>query len=72
MYFTEKRPTNYREAAVTNGEQYGKYVQSLQESGIWCSQNPLSHHVLSLKHDKDIVEKMLCAMDKALDASVAK
>lgn len=72
VYFTEKRPTNYREAAVTNGEQYGKYVQSLQESGIWCSQNPLSHHVLSLKHDKDIVEKMLCAMDKALDASVAK
>lgn len=70
VYFTEKEPTNYREAAITDRARYSKYVQSLQESGVWCSQAPLSHHVLSVKHDRDILDEMLSAMDKALDAAV--
>lgn len=70
VYFTEEAPTNYRQAAVSDPARYGKYVQSLQESGVWCSQNPLSHHVLSLKHDRDVLDEMLSAMDKALDAAV--
>lgn len=70
VYFTEKAPTNYREAAITDPVRYGKYVQCLQENGVWCSQSPLSHHVLSLKHTDDVLEEILSAMDKALDAAV--
>ena len=70
VYFTEKAPTNYREAAITDPVRYGKYVQCLQENGVWCSQSPLSHHVLSWKHDRDVLDEVLTAMDKALDAAV--
>lgn len=70
VYFTENIPTNYREAAITDPVMYGKYVQSLQENGVWCSQAPLSHHVLSVKHDRAILDELLEKMGKALDAAV--
>ena len=71
VYFTEKVPTNYREAAVTDAGVYAKYVDCLQENGVWCSQAKLSHHVLSVKHGRDVLDEMLSAMDKALDTAFA-
>ncbi len=70
VYFTKEIPTNYRTAAITDVARYSKYVQSLQESGVWCSQAPLSHHVLSLQHTDDVIETMLSAMGKALEDAV--
>ncbi len=69
VYFTDIPLRNYRDAATTNAAQYSAYVNALQESGVWCSQAPLSHHVLSIAHDKDILDQVLTAMDKALQAA---
>ncbi len=69
VYFMDKAPTNYREAAATNPVMYEHYVNSLQKDGVWCSQNPLSHHALSIKHDEKVVSEMLTVMDKALEAA---
>lgn len=67
VYFVEKEPTNYRQAAMTDAVRYGKYVTSLQEQGVWCSQAPLSHHVLSVKHGRDVLDEMMTAMENAVD-----
>lgn len=71
VYFTDAELNNYRAAATTNGEQYAKYVNALQERGVWCSQSPLSHHVLSIAHDGSVIDKVLTAMDQALQATKA-
>ena len=66
VYFRKELPTNYREAADTDRLKYTKYVNAMQENGCWCSQNPLSHHVLSVKHDAAVIDQVLAAMDKSL------
>lgn len=68
VYFTDVVPKNYRDALTTDGAKYTQYVNAMQEHGVWCSQNPLSHHVLSLAHDEAVVEKILAAMDASLQA----
>lgn len=69
VYFTAAPPTNYRTAAISNAAQYAVYVNTLQENGVWCSQNPLSHHVLSLAHNEQVLDKVLTAMEKGLMAA---
>ncbi len=69
VYFLAEKPYNYRTAAQTNAERYKVYVQTLQENGVWCSQAPLSHHVLSAVHDQAIIDQVLIAMKKALQAA---
>ena len=71
VYFTDAPPTNYRTAAASNAAQYATYVNTLQENGVWCSQNALSHHVLSIAHDQKVLDDLLAAMEKGLEAVAA-
>lgn len=66
VYFVEKQPHDYRSAAISNKAQYRAYVDALEKNGVLCSQNPLSHHALSLAHDRTVINEILVAMEKSL------
>ncbi|NOU99462.1 aspartate aminotransferase family protein [Paenibacillus planticolens] len=65
-YFSEKQPTNYREAAATNKEHYAQFIKEFAAKGIYCSPNYLLHHAISMAHDDAVVETLLTCMDQSL------
>ena len=66
-YFLKEKPTNYREAAQSNSEQYISFIQSLQNDGIYCLAKPLSHHAISLAHGEEELRRFEEAMGRALE-----
>ncbi|KYG90545.1 aminotransferase class III-fold pyridoxal phosphate-dependent enzyme [Metasolibacillus sp. FSL H7-0170] len=65
-YFTKEKPTNYREAAHGNAEQYIAFIQSMQGDQLYCLAKPLSHHAISLAHEDKELTILEAAMEKAL------
>ena len=62
MYFTDRSPSNYREAITTdsgNGEKFLSLQKYLQTIGIRLLPRHIYHHGFSYSHTKDDIERLL-------------
>lgn len=57
---------DYRQAATGNDSNYLKFANSMLEQGFYVIPKPLSHHAISISHDKTVLDKIAAAMDVAL------
>ena len=64
-YFREN-VQDYRMAATGNNDNYTKFTNSMLEQNVFVIPRPLSHHAISLCHDKQVLNKIITAMDNAL------
>lgn len=62
---------NYRDAAGSDVQNYLVFAKSLVEQGLLAIPKHLAHHAITLGHDDAVLEKIVAAMNKALD-EVAK
>ena len=68
-YFSSK-VENYRDAASGNNDDYTKFTNALLDQNIYAIPRPLSHHAISLCHDRPVLDKIVTAMDNALQVLV--
>lgn len=61
---------DFREAASGNNEKYAKFANAMLDQDIFVIPRPLSHHAISLSHDKPVLDRIAAAMDNALKALV--
>lgn len=66
-YFTPRPPRDYRDAAATDGEAYGRFIAALARDGYLVNPGPLSHHAISLAHCQ---EEVLAGLEGALARAV--
>ena len=57
---------DYRTAASGNNENYAKFTDAMLEQNIYVIPRPLSHHAISLCHDQPVLDRIVAAMDNAL------
>jgi len=64
-YFREN-VIDYRTAATGNNDNYTKFTNAMLEQNVFVIPRPLSHHAISLCHDKSVLDKIVTTMDNAL------
>lgn len=70
-YFTDD-VKNYRDAASSNTDNYLTFANAMLEQNMLVIPKPLSHHAISVSHGDDVIEKIVKAMDIALQKVAEK
>lgn len=70
-YFTDD-VKNYRDAASSNTDNYITFANAMLEQNVIVVPKPLSHHAISVSHTDDVIEKLVKAMDVALQKVAEK
>lgn len=68
-YFAGHAPETYRQAAQSSSARYAAFIRVLADDGFMVSPNYLLHHAISLAHDESVLDQLVEAMDRGLQAA---